>query len=64
MYQNTFIFLTVHDTCLLNIYFHQVSALPEIVGDILPDIKKEGETAYLNCTVANKGYDTVVSKQF
>lgn len=40
--------------------FTEVSALPEIVGDILPDIKKEGETAYLNCTVANKGYDTVV----
>ncbi|XP_048771674.2 lachesin-like [Ostrea edulis] len=35
---------------------HQVGAKkPEIVGDILPDIKKGHETGYLNCTVINKG---------
>lgn len=38
----------------------EVSGLPEIVDGISPDIKKERETAYLNCTVANKGYDTIV----
>ncbi|XP_063439091.1 uncharacterized protein LOC134720642 [Mytilus trossulus] len=29
------------------------AARPEIVGDILPELKKLGQTAYLNCSVIN-----------
>ncbi|XP_061163812.1 lachesin-like [Saccostrea echinata] len=41
---------------------HQVKAQrPAIVKNFLPQIKKVGETAYMNCTVTNKGPNSVVS---
>ena len=32
---------------------------PQITKDILPEVKRAGETAYLNCTVAAQGNNKV-----
>ncbi|CAG2252770.1 unnamed protein product [Mytilus edulis] len=38
---------------LSSIFCSVFTARPEIVDDILPEVKKQGQTAYLNCSVIN-----------
>ncbi|XP_076110142.1 uncharacterized protein LOC143078949 [Mytilus galloprovincialis] len=38
---------------LSSIFCSVFAARPEIVDDILPVVKKQGQTAYLNCSVIN-----------
>lgn len=33
---------------------------PDIVDEILPEVKQKTQTGYLNCTVVNKGSESVV----
>uniref|UniRef100_K1Q0S6 Uncharacterized protein n=1 Tax=Magallana gigas TaxID=29159 RepID=K1Q0S6_MAGGI len=35
---------------------------PDIVDEILPEVKQKTQTGYLNCTVVNKGSESVVGK--
>lgn len=34
---------------------------PDIVDEILPEVKQKNQIGYLNCTVVNKGSESVVS---
>ena len=36
---------------------------PEIVDEIIPEVTKQGGQAMLNCTVVNKGSNTVCTQQ-
>ena len=38
-----------------------IAVRPEIVDDILPDVKQRGQTAYLNCSVINMQAPATVS---
>lgn len=43
------------------VFFFPVGAQrPDIVDEILPEVKQKTQTGYLNCTVVNKGSESVV----